>query len=358
MDKLIVNLSERSYDILFSDSFSELCNALKNINAPKKILIVTDTNVDKLYGDEVITLLKQSNYDVDKFVFEAGEQNKNMNTILSICSACVNHKMDRKSMIVALGGGVVGDMAGFAAAIYMRGINFVQIPTTLLSQSDSSVGGKTGIDFMECKNILGAFHQPKLVYINVSTLKTLPNEQFVSGMGEVIKHGIIQNKEFFDYLEANVDDIKALRPETLIKTDKINCTVKSDVVMQDERENGLRAILNFGHTVGHAVESALNFTMTHGECVGIGMIAASYISYKRQLIDRNVLLRIEKILEAYNFKTRINFENKDLIYKYMQNDKKKINDELKFVLPTEIGKVIQSIVSKEEIYSALDYITK
>lgn len=359
MEKLFVDLGKKSYDILFSDSFNGFAKAMSDINAPKKLLVVTDSNVKKLYADEVNDLLIKNGYDSKIYAFTAGEENKDMDTILGICGACIEHEMDRKSMIVALGGGVVGDMAGFAAAIFMRGIDFVQVPTTLLSQSDSSVGGKTGIDFMESKNILGAFHQPKLVYINVATLKSLPNEQFVSGMGEVIKHGIIRDSEFFDYIEKNSDKIKTLDNETLIKMDKINCSIKADVVEQDEKENGLRAILNFGHTIGHAVESAYDFKMTHGECVGIGMVGASYIAYKRNMIDESTLNRIENVLDMYGFKIRVDLPEKEVVYGYMQKDKKKIAGKLKFVLPTKVGEVMQTTdVSKDEIFAAFDYITK
>lgn len=359
MEKLFVNLGENSYDILFSDSFASLSDALRDIKAPKKLLIVTDTNVEKLYAAEVEKLLSDAGYDCQTYAFTAGEENKGMDAILGICRACIEHEMDRKSMIVALGGGVVGDMAGFAAAIFMRGIDFVQVPTTLLSQSDSSVGGKTGIDFMESKNILGAFHQPKLVYINVSTLKTLPPEQFVSGMGEVIKHGIIRDGSFFDYVEKNSGKIKTLDSETLIEMDKINCSIKANVVEQDEKENALRAILNFGHTIGHAVESAYDFKMTHGECVGIGMIGAGYIAYKRKMIEKSDLDRIENVLSEYGFKTRVKLPEKETILSFMQKDKKKIAGKLKFVLPTSIGTVMQTTdVEKDEIFDALDYITK
>lgn len=359
MEKLFVDLGKKSYDILFLDSFNGFAKAMSDINAPKKLLVVTDSNVKKLYADEVNDLLIKNGYDSKIYAFTAGEENKGMDTILGICGACIEHEMDRKSMIVALGGGVVGDMAGFAAAIFMRGIDFVQVPTTLLSQSDSSVGGKTGIDFMESKNILGAFHQPKLVYINVATLKSLPNEQFVSGMGEVIKHGIIRDSKFFDYIEKNSDKIKTLDNETLIKMDKINCSIKADVVEQDEKENGLRAILNFGHTIGHAVESAYDFKMTHGECVGIGMVGASYIAYKRNMIDESTLNRIENVLDMYGFKIRVDLPEKEVVYGYMQKDKKKIAGKLKFVLPTKVGEVMQTTdVSKDEIFAAFDYITK
>ena len=359
MEKVFVDLGENSYDILISDNFGGLLDALKGINAPKKLLIVTDTNVDKLYGDEILKLLLSGGYDAAKYAFAAGEEHKNMDEILGICRACIDNKLDRKSMIVALGGGVVGDMAGFAAAIYMRGIPFVQIPTTLLSQSDSSVGGKTGIDFADSKNILGAFHQPKLVYMNVATLRTLPEIQFISGMGEVIKHGIIRNREFYDYLKTNAEKIKLLDSETLMKMDKINCMIKADVVMQDEKENGLRAILNFGHTIGHAAESAYNFRKTHGECVGLGMIAAAHIANKRGMITDAELSDIENTLSLYGFNTRGDIPDNDTVYSFMMNDKKKVQNTLKFVLPVSIGEVVQKEdVSKEEIYEAIDYIRR
>ena len=359
MEKLRVELGENSYDINFSASFYELAKSLNEISAPQKLLIVTDTNVEKLYLSEVSKLLSDAGYDVAAYAFEAGEQNKNMNTILGICSACVKHKMDRKSMIIALGGGVVGDMAGFAAAIYMRGIRFVQVPTTLLSQSDSSVGGKTGIDFEDGKNILGAFHQPKLVYINVSTLKTLPQKEFISGMGEVIKHGIIRDGAFFDYLKINSAKIKALDTDTLIYMAKTNCGIKADVVMNDEKENGLRAILNFGHTIGHAVESAYNFTKTHGECVGTGMAGAAYMAHKRGLIDEALLDEIENIMSDYGFSVHVGLPENDVIWELMQKDKKKLEGKLKFVLPLKKGDVIQvTDITENEVFAALDYLRR
>lgn len=357
MDKIYVNLGASSYNIFFTDSFDGLTEGLAGINAPKKLLIVTDTNVEGLYADEVNSVLCGAGYDSAVYAFRAGEENKHMDTILGICGACLEHGLDRKSMIVALGGGVVGDMAGFAAAIYMRGIDFIQIPTTLLSQSDSSVGGKTGIDFKSGKNILGAFHQPELVYINVNTLKTLPEREFVSGMGEVIKHGIIRDAEFYEFIKDNSELIGSLDSETLIKMARRNCSIKAEVVEQDEKENGLRAILNFGHTIGHAAESALCFTVTHGECVGLGMIAVSRIAVKRGLIDKETLADIEGVLSAYGFRPRMAMPSADVIYSYMQKDKKKTDGKLKFVLPTRIGDVMQTRdVTEDEIFDAIEYI--
>lgn len=357
MEKLRVELGENSYDILFRSDFEDLADSVRSVAKTNKILVVTDSNVAPLYGDEVTRLLKEGGFDVSMHVFEAGEENKGMDAVLGICRACIENGLDRNSMVAALGGGVTGDMAGFAAAIYMRGIDFVQIPTTLLSQSDSSVGGKTGIDFEQSKNILGAFHQPKLVYMNVNTLKTLPGREFVSGMGEVIKHGVIRNREFFDYIEKNAEQIKRLDTDVLLGMARENCAVKADVVSNDEKENGLRAILNFGHTIGHAVESAFNFELTHGACVGLGMCAASRIAVRRGMLAIEKLERIERVLVSYGFDIRADIKSNDEVYDYMQHDKKKSQGRLKFVLPSDIGSVVQTTdVSKEEIYDALDYI--
>lgn len=358
MDRLYVNLDDNSYDIVFSDSFSYLVEELKKINAPKKLLIVTDTNVRDLYADEVNMCLNNAGFSCSVYAFPAGEENKTMDTILGICGSCIDNGLDRKSMIIALGGGVVGDMAGFASSIYMRGIDFVQIPTTLLSQSDSSVGGKTGIDFMESKNILGAFHQPRLVYINVNTLKTLPSEQFVSGMGEVIKHGIIRDADFYEFIKINPDKIKSLDSSTLIKMAKRNCSIKASVVEADEKESGLRAILNFGHTIGHAVESAMNFTLTHGECVGIGMAAVCRIAVNRRLISEGVAADIETVMQSYGFRLKLPLPDFDVIYSFMQKDKKKSDGKLNFVLPVGIGDVVRvNDVTQDEICKAIEHIS-
>ena len=357
LDKLFVDLGKNSYNILFSTDFSGLSSAVKEVVKSPKILIVTDSNVEKLYKNEVEKLLTDAGFSVSVHTFSAGEENKNLKTIEGICKAAVDSRLDRKSTILALGGGVVGDMAGFAAAIYMRGIDFIQVPTTLLSQSDSSVGGKTGIDFEGGKNILGAFHQPKLVYINTNVLKTLPEREFVSGMGEVIKHGIIADKEFFEYVSENFDAIRKLDNDILLKMCKKNCSIKARVVSQDEKEHGIRAHLNFGHTIGHAIESYFDYTLTHGECVGIGMCAAAHIAKKRGLIDDNVFNSIGEILLKYGFRTKLEIDDAKKVLEIMYLDKKTDNGKLTFVLPTSIGEVIKlSDISDDEILDSLESI--
>lgn len=357
MESLYVNLGENSYNISFHTDFDELAKIMSEINAPKKLMLVTDTNVEKFYAGEVMSVLEGAGYDVDCFAFDAGEENKTVNTVLDICSKCMEHKLDRKSMIVALGGGVTGDMAGFAASMYMRGISFVQIPTTLLSQSDSSVGGKTGVDFGGAKNILGAFLQPKHVYINVSVLKTLPEREFVSGMGEVIKHSIIRDSEFFSFLTENSEEIKNLDSDMLLPMSVKNCSIKADVVERDEKENGIRAHLNFGHTIGHAIESASNYTLTHGECVALGMLGASYIACERGLITDIELESITELLDLYGFNMRTEIDDFDKIMSLMFTDKKTIGGKIRFVLPVAIGAVdIFDNVTEDEIISALEFI--
>ncbi len=358
MNNLTVNLDKNSYEISFHSDFSELAAVLKRINAPKKLLIVTDSNVEKLYLSKVRRILSENGYDAPFHIIPAGEENKNSDTLFGILKSCFENKLDRSSMLIALGGGVVGDITGFACAIYMRGISFFQIPTTLLSQSDSSVGGKTGIDFEGGKNILGAFLQPKHVYINVSTIKTLPEREIVSGLGEVIKHGIISDSEFFTYLAKNSDTIKALDTDVLLEICRRNCSIKAGVVEKDEKEHGIRANLNFGHTIGHAIESASDFTLSHGECVGLGMIGAAYIANQRNLITTDTLSAIIDILKDYGFNTKTSIADLDKVYELMLSDKKALGGKLRFVLPIKIGKVdIYNDVTKEEIYKALEFIS-
>ncbi len=269
----------------------------------------------------------------------------------------VEKHLDRNSLILALGGGVTGDMAGFAAATYMRGIPFVQIPTTLLSQVDSSVGGKVGVDFLQNKNMIGAFYQPVFVYINLDTLKTLPKEQLSSGVGEVIKHGLILDKSYFDFVESSSELFFKLDLGVLERIIRRSCELKGSVVSQDEKEAGLREILNFGHTLGHAIETLFDFKLFHGQCVSIGMVGASYLSYINGFISKELLRRIENTLVSYDLPIRLDGLDKEDIYNQMLLDKKTKNNVINFVLLSSIGKAVRiSNITKEQIFSAISYI--
>ena len=274
------------YPICFEENFSNLAQAMRAEGlVDRKICIVTDSNVGPLYESAVEEVLRKVSSDISVFTFEAGEKNKNLDTVSSLYQTLIQNGLDRKSLLVALGGGVVGDLTGFGAATYLRGIDFIQIPTTLLAQVDSSVGGKTGVDFQQYKNMVGAFHQPKLVYMNLSTLTTLPAEQFACGMGEILKTGLICDGEFFRFVCREQESIKALDMKLIAAMVRRCCEIKAGVVERDPKEQGERALLNLGHTVGHAVEKLKNFTLLHGQCVGAGLVAAAYLSMKRGLLN-------------------------------------------------------------------------
>ena len=357
MEKLSVNLGERSYNIIIDSSFDGFVESLSAV-CKGKAVVVSDTNVYPLYKDEITASIKKAGLVyAGEVVFDAGEKSKNIDTLQSIYKECIRASMSRNDTIIALGGGVVGDIAGFAAASYMRGINFVQVPTTLLAQTDSSVGGKVGIDFADVKNIVGAFKQPRLVYINTSTLKSLPKREFAAGMAEVIKYGFIRDRDFLGFLSENSDKIEALDEETIAKTIYTCCKIKADVVAHDETENGIRAILTFGHTVGHGIESAKEFELLHGECVAIGMAAALYISSMRGYISKNEEKSCLELIERYNLGIRVKNLSADVIEKYMQNDKKKDGDTIRYVLLDALGNAcVCADVSKEETKKAIEFV--
>ncbi|MGE4284064.1 MAG: 3-dehydroquinate synthase [Clostridia bacterium] len=358
MDNIKLEFNERSYSIYFTEDFSLLPQALRQNKITSKVLIVTDSNIDRCYGELLFGLLIKEGFAVNKYVFEAGEKNKNLDTIASIYDKCLNYRLDRSSAIIALGGGVTGDISGFAASTYMRGIKFVQIPTSLLAQVDSSVGGKVGVDYKGTKNIIGSFYQPAMVYMNLNVLQTLPERELISGVAEVIKHGIIYDAEFFEYLEQHLENILKLDMNILRYVVWKNCMIKARVVQQDETEQGIRAILNFGHTIGHAIESVLNFSWLHGECVSVGMAAAAHIAYDKKMLAATELDRIISILKRAGLPILIKNIHPDTIYDEMLKDKKQVNNKLKFILPVSIGSVIQTTeITKEDVYNALRYIS-
>lgn len=346
------------YDIVFSTDFEDLTAELRALSIEnRKVCVVTDSHVKSLYGEEIITLLTGKCRKNVIFSFAAGEENKTLDTVKSIYTFLIEEKFDRKDLLIALGGGVVGDITGYTAATYLRGIDFVQIPTTLLSQADSSIGGKTGVDFDGYKNMVGAFYMPKLVYMNVSTLKTLEDRQFYSGFAEVMKHGLIKDGAFYEWLIENMYEICDREPETLLEMVQRSCMVKKLVVEKDPTEKGDRALLNFGHTIGHAIEKYKNFSLTHGECVALGAVAAAFISWKHEWLSMEEYYEIRDMFVPFYLPISIEDIDPAEILKLTKSDKKMEDGQIKFVLLKKVGKaVIDKNVSDEDILNALSEI--
>lgn len=361
MDRLLVHENKHPiYEIVLKSSFEELRFELEKLDiGKKKACIVTDSNVGPLYEEEIHRMLDGLCAKVVTFQFEAGENHKNLNTIQDIYETLIVNQFDRKDLLIALGGGVVGDMTGYAAATYLRGVDFVQIPTSLLAQVDSSIGGKTGVDFNCYKNMVGAFHQPKLVYINLATLATLDNRQFNSGMAEIIKHGLIRNKGYYEWIKAHTKAIQNKELDILKDLVLRSCEIKQFVVENDPKEKGERALLNFGHTAGHAVEKLKDFQLLHGECVALGIVAASYLSYKRGSISDWEYQDIKNILSAYGQPVRVDGLEPGEILAATKVDKKMEAGIIKYVLLHSIGRAyICRDLTDTEIMDAISQIIK
>lgn len=346
------------YDIVFTQSFDELWQELAALNGEnRRICIVTDSKVDELYGQEVLDLLQEKCLKAAKYAFPNGEENKTLDTVKRIYTYLIQEGFDRKDLILALGGGVVGDTAGYVAATYLRGIDYVQVPTTLLSQTDSSIGGKTGVDFDGYKNMVGAFKMPKLVYMNLSVLRTLDDRQFFSGFAEVMKHSLIKDVILYQWLIENMYEICERDLDTLQEMLKRSCTVKKLVVEKDPTEQGDRALLNYGHTIGHAIEKAKNFELAHGECVALGAVAAAYISWKRELLTMEEYYEIRDMFVPFNLPISVEDIDPQEILRLTKSDKKMEAGKVKFVLLKKIGKaMIDRTVTDEEILAAIEEI--
>ncbi len=344
MHTVKVPLGDRSYDIELGCSLDKVGARLRDLGLGKKMALVTNPRVKELYGQRLGDSLKSAGFLVMSIIIPDGEQNKNLDWANAIYTALLLNSFDRKSALVALGGGVIGDLTGFAAATFMRGVPFVQVPTTLLAMVDSSVGGKTGVNHALGKNMIGAFYQPKKVLMDFEVLKSLPKEEFLSGMAEVIKYGVIRDASLFEYLERDRERILSLDPEAIEHLVQRSCEIKAEVVSADEREGGIRAILNFGHTVGHAIETAENYTMRHGYAVAIGIVYASRLSYRTGLCDASVPERVEKIIRSYglpaDFSSLSSMPSVAALMDTMQIDKKAEGGKVRFILPKRIGEVV------------------
>ena len=342
------------YDILITDTFDELAGKVSELGFDgRKIAVITDTNVEKLYADEIKELLSKNASKVIIYAIPAGEANKNLTEIEKIYEVLIQDHFDRHDLLVALGGGVVGDMTGFAAATYLRGIDFIQVPTTLLAQTDSSIGGKTGVDFNGYKNMVGAFYMPRLVYMNIRTLNSLDGRQFASGFAEVMKHGLIKDQKFYEWLLDNIYEINDKEPEVLMEMVTRSCGVKRAVVEKDPTEKADRVLLNFGHTLGHGIEKAKNFELLHGECVALGCIAAAFISWKKEMISMEEYYEIRDMFVPFNLPISVEELDPDRVIEFARSDKKVDSDKIRFILLKSIGKAVVSMdVSEDEMKAA------
>ena len=340
MKTLTVDLGPRSYPIHIGQGLLRRPDLVSKRIRGKQVMVVSNETVAPLYLDNVKQML--NGFDLASVILPDGEQYKNLETLDSVFTSLLEHRFNRSCALIALGGGVVGDITGFAAASYQRGIAFVQIPTTLLAQVDSSVGGKTGVNHPLGKNMIGAFHQPGCVLIDTDTLDTLDQRQFAAGLAEVIKYGLIRDAGFFTWLEQNIERLAARDKEALAFAIERSCTIKASIVAADERESGQRALLNLGHTFGHAIETGTGYgNWLHGEAVAVGIRMAADLSARHQWLTNSDALRIEKLLQSAGLPTSPpDGMNEEQFMKHMAVDKKVLDDGLRLVLLKAIGKAV------------------
>ncbi|MBR2408155.1 MAG: 3-dehydroquinate synthase [Lachnospiraceae bacterium] len=348
------------YPIKIEESFDGIVPLIAQLQMTgRKICIVSDSNVTHLYEKEVRGLLEKEGFFCVSFSFPAGEASKNLDTVSALYEFLIENSFDRNDVLIALGGGVTGDLTGFAAATYLRGIRFIGMPTSLLSMVDSSIGGKTGVDYKSYKNMVGAFYQPSAVYINVSALNTLSEREFLAGMGEVVKHGFILDKEYYRFLKEKEREISARKSDVLCEMIFQSLCIKRGVVERDPKEKGERALLNFGHTIGHAVEKLNHFEFLHGECVSVGMVAAAELSVMHGLLSRQEVDEVKALLDAFGMKTKVPMLDKEELLSVCHRDKKADGAKINFVLLRTIGEAfICSNVSDDEIWNAFKTITE
>lgn len=338
MKLLKVNMQERSYPIVITNDFNSINEFYKNRN---KCVVVADENVERLHILELKGAIKDYFGEVLVCTVKPGEFSKSLETLKELYYFFLNNSICREDVVMSFGGGVIGDLAGFAAATYMRGIQLIHVPTSLLAQVDSSVGGKTAVNLLKAKNIIGAFYQPSLVFVNYNVLNTLPKSEIKNALVEMLVHAIIKDEKLFYYIEENLEKILELEPDIMEELIYWNCVIKKSVIERDEREQGERAILNFGHTFGHAIESAMEYRYKHGECVALGILGACYISEKLKFCDSSVTERIYNLLKRMKVLINIHDCDKAKVFRFLLHDKKATGGKINFILPVVIGEVVK-----------------
>lgn len=355
LSESLVNISDHTYKVILSKNFLGLSKEISSINNISSFHIITEKKLNELYGKELSEELSKLNLPFKFIIIKGKESNKHISKVRSVYNSLIKNGADRRSVILALGGGVVGDFSGFIAASFLRGIRFIQVPTTLLACVDSSVGGKVAVNADLGKNMIGSFHQPELVFAPIHTLiNTLPDKEWKCGLSEVLKHSLLEGGTFFDFMKnVNRKDLK--NPETISTFIRESVAFKSKIVSQDPKENGIRAVLNLGHTTGHAIESLLNYKkLSHGEAVGIGLITALFLSIKKFNLDKNILYETLKIMKNLKLPFKTNLGNNQLIH-HMKHDKKNFNGKIFFILLENLGKPKYGVeVTEDEIYHALE----
>jgi 3-dehydroquinate synthase len=350
MKTIIVHLPQNNYSIYIgSGILNTTGQKLKDLGFRDKAVIITNPVVYKLYGAAVKNSLLEAGFQTTVFVVPDGEENKSLVSAGVLYHQLAEWGAERSTVILALGGGVIGDLAGFVAATYMRGVPLVQLPTTLLSQCDSSIGGKTAVNHAQLKNEIGAFYQPRMTIADTAALKTLPKSELINGLGEVIKYAVIKDMEFFTWLEKNLDRILSLDDNVLETIVAKSAQIKAEIVESDEKDMGLRNILNFGHTVGHAVESISHYQVAHGKAIAIGMVAASQISVEMGIMGAENTLRLKKLLGKAGLMTGLPQIDVGQLIKAMRFDKKVQSGKIRFILPRTIGQVFIT----DEVNSAI-----
>ncbi len=340
MRRIRVRLGSNSYDIYIgSGLLMQTGHWLKENGFAGRLVIITNPIVKRLYGNVLKQSLSQEGFKVTVLTVPDGEEQKSLEVAGRLYNKLTDFYCERTTPILALGGGVIGDLTGFVAATYLRGVPLIQIPTTLLAQVDSSIGGKVAVNHGQLKNKIGAFYQPRLVISDISTLSTLPTKEFIGGLAEVIKYGVIRDGDFFAYLERNLDQIKSLDERLLEEIVYRSSQIKAEIVEKDEKDLGLRNILNYGHTVGHAIESASDFKVEHGKAVALGMLAAGRISNKLGLLDKNELIRLKGIIQRADLTTKLPNLEVEKIIQAIKHDKKILRGKIRFILPKALGNV-------------------
>ncbi|MHC4995376.1 MAG: 3-dehydroquinate synthase [Planctomycetota bacterium] len=359
MAVVTIQLPHHAYDIVIEPGCLDRLGAIVRGLAPHdRCALLGDQQVFDIYGQRALDTLKAADYDPVTLAVPAGEKHKSLDTVSRYYEALLDHKLERRSPIIALGGGISGDTVGMVAATYLRGVPFVQCPTTLLAMVDASVGGKVGVNVPQGKNLIGAFYQPVVVVMDPLTLHTLPPRELRCGLAECVKHGVIRDASLFDYITDNLANIQAMTPDVMVELVRRNVEIKAAVVTEDEKESGVRAHLNFGHTFAHAIEATGGYgEVHHGEAVSLGMVAASKMAEGLGLCDASVTEQLTALLDAIGLPTRDDLPDNDTLLASMMHDKKVKDNRINFVLPTRLGEVIiKNDVPTEAVAAAWDHI--